>query len=201
MQTLIIILIFLLIIIFAYQSYIIHVNSINENKGILQTDNNNNINNNTPHIVIDPELYKYNIVKSYDIQTLTDPLVAPTSRPPTYAIAPMLNNPSFYYNTRGMPDEYSYVGNLVESKILDNTNGEEITDTGLLQLMGRQKYSGSSKYEYYVLIPQKSNNTIKVSIKTPKNEEIYDGDEIKIPELGHKKYKFVKNKSVFREYF
>lgn len=147
-------------------------------------------------------------VKVYDIQSLTDPLSPPTSRPPSYAISPMLGNPLFNYPTRGLPDDYSYLGNLVESSVL-NISEENLKEnksqnqntTSLLQLMGRQKYPSTCKYEYYALIPRGEANFIKVHIRSPKGEELFDGDEVVIPELGHKKYIFRKNRSIWKEYY
>jgi len=164
-----------------------------------------------PLTSITPPILPENPIKMYDIQTLIDPLSPPTSRPPSYAIAPMVGNPAFYFPTRGLPDDYSYVGNLVETSVLKFKHDEEehnknddknnYKPSSLLQLMGRQKYSSTYKFDYYVLIPRGEVNTIKVHIKTPKDEELFDGDEVIIPELGGKKYTFRKNRSIWKEYY
>lgn len=68
----------------------------------------------------------------------------------------------------------------------------------VLQLMGYQKYPGSSKFEYYVLLPSTGNNpSIKYPIETHKNEELYDGDIVRVL---NQEYVVQKNKSPF-EYF
>lgn len=173
-------------------------NKTNNSSEKKKINNNNyfNINQELPDIIFEDP------IKLHDTQTLIDPLTPPTSRPPSYAIAPMLGNPMFNFPTRGLPDDYSYVGNLIQTSVLNNSE-ENINNnpSSLLQLMGRQKYSNTSKYDYYILIPRGESNFIKVHIKSPKGEELFDGDDIIIPELGNKNYTFKKNKSVWKEFY
>lgn len=174
-------------------------NGNNGNNG-LNGLNRLNINNVTieeprPRMMIDP-------VKIYDSENLADPLTGPTSRPPSYLFGPTLLNPLFNTPSRGLPDNFSYVGNLIELKEEKEDNKEKEVNLalGILQLMGRQKYPNSYKYDYYVLISRGGNDYIKMDIKTRNEEELYDGDEVFIPEL-HKKYRFKKNKSFWKQYY
>lgn len=163
-------------------------------------------------------------VKIYDLNNINNPLVYPTSRPPSYAFRPMMNNPLFFYPTRGFPDQPGYIANLIETKLAskdwedknkkfdrifnhsedskewDKEDRKEYNPQlpSVLQLMGQQKYPGSSRYDYYVLLPSTGTNpSIKYVIHTPKHEEVYDGDMVEV--LG-KTYTVRKNKSPF-EYF
>jgi hypothetical protein len=106
-----------------------------------------------------------------------------------------------YYNShKGCCEHCAYNGhndncaNCIDCK----QDGEKYYNPQLpsvLQLMGFQKYPGSSKYDYYVLLPSTGNNPpIKYFVKTHRNEEVFDGDIIEI--LG-KSYFVQKNKSPF----
>lgn len=162
-------------------------------------------------------------VNIYDINNINNPFVYPTTRPASYLFRPMMNNPLFFSPTRGFPDKPGYIANLVEvdlvdgvgsgedknkkfdrvfNKMEDNRNdrneGHNPQLPSVLQLMGLQKYPGCSKFDYYVLLPSSGNNPpIKYTVHTHRNEEVYDGDIIKV--LG-KAYIVKKNKSPF-EYF
>ncbi|AYV75930.1 MAG: hypothetical protein Terrestrivirus3_199 [Terrestrivirus sp.] len=159
-----------------------------------------------------------NLVREYDAETLVNPFVAPTSRPPGYFFGPTLVNPLFNFPTQGIPDDYSYVGNLVETDLLHDKDknknikimGEEAgeaeqiknnlhTNTSLLQLIGRQRYPNGNRYDYYALVPSGLGH-IKVEVRSHRNHELYDGDEVEISELGHKKYTFKKNPSYWNQY-
>jgi hypothetical protein len=162
-----------------------------------------------PPIVGDPVVG--DPVVGYDINNIGNPLVYPTSRPPSYLFRPLMDNPMFFFPTRGFPDKPGYIANLVAAKYVgknvepDSEWEKGTTDNdydpqlpSVLQLMGLQKYPGSSKFDYYVLLPSTGNGSpIKYTVSTPKNEEVYDGDVIKV--LG-KAYIVKKNKSPF-EYF
>ena len=161
-------------------------------------------------------------VKIYDVNNLKNPLVYPTARSSSYIFRPMMDNPLWYTPTRGFPDKPSYIANLVETYLEDdknkrfdktfnrsedslsvnesNNNGKHYNPQlpSVLQLMGYQKYPSSSKYNYYVLLPSTGNSSpIKYVIETHRNEELYDGDIVKV--LG-KTYMVKKNKAPF-EYF
>lgn len=172
-------------------------------------------------------------VRVYDTHNLDDMFAYPTARPASYIFRPMLGNPAFNIPTRGFPDAPTYVGNLVECKLLHNNKFDtchncnppninkcgnpncncincncvnctcndfsetRFDDRSILQLMAQQKYPRSDKYYYYVLLSANRNPPIKIKVHTKNNDELYDGDEVVIPELGNKKYIFRKNKSAF----
>lgn len=137
------------------------------------------------------------LVRTYDINTLENPYVPPTSRPPGYIFGPTLLNPLFYESTHGPLDDFSYVGNLFEIKDSHSKYG----DGGrILRVMGRQRYPNGNWYDYYVLVPQ-DDLSIKIDIRTKKHDELYDGDEVVIPELGDKLFRFKKNKSYFNQFY
>lgn len=163
-------------------------------------------------------------VRVYDINNISNPLVYPTSRPPSYLFRPLMDNPLFFYPTRGFPDKPNYIGNLIETKLSGDNDRWEDKDKrfdrifnksesyhddndkyyrnpqlpSVLQLMGQQKYPGSSKFDYYVLLPSTGDNPpIKYVVTTDKNEQVYDGDIIKVL---NRTYTVKKNRSPF-EYF
>lgn len=162
-------------------------NDYNNKHDVKQINKKTLILPNIPQIVEDP-------VSVYDVNNINNPLVYPTSRPPSYLFRPMINNPLFFYPTRGIPDKPSYIANLIEIKpSSENTDNYNPQLPSVLQLMGQQKYPGSSKFDYYVLLPSTGNNPpIKYPVNTYKNEEVYDGDII---EVLNKKYTVKKNKN------
>ncbi len=153
----------------------------------------------------DPPLFHHvpnHVVKDYDIHNLEDPLEAPTSRPPKHIFRPLYGSPLIDYPTRGRPDDYSYMGNLVRSSVLANSDDAYVQPAdSILQVMGRQKFPGSSIYDYYVLLDKSHMRDVKINIKTSKNSELYDGDTLVIPELGNVEYTFTKNKSFLNQIY
>lgn len=169
-------------------------------------------------------------VAVFDKYNLDDPLVYPTARPASYIFRQVVGNPAFNFPTRGFPDKPSYVGNLIEKRLVVdknkdnfygrynkrhnktksyNSDSESISsyrfrhkrnkaydDLSILQLIAQQKYPASYKFNYYVLLTDKS-PPIKIKVKKRGDEEIYDGDEVIIPELGNRKYIFFKNDSPY----
>lgn len=148
-------------------------------------------------------------VKAYDIDNYTNPFAYPTTRPTSEQFRPLINNPLFYWPTRGYPDEPAYVGNLVEERERphhghNGHNGQQEEPVynpqlpSVLQLMGFQKYSRADRYEYYVLLPSTGTNPpIKFPISNRNQQEIFDGDRVGV--MG-KHYIFRKNKSPFEYY-
>lgn len=98
-----------------------------------------------------------------------------------------------YYNKKNGSD-----GSDGDAKDMEKNNNEKYYNPQLpsvLQLMGQQKHPGSPRYDYYVLLPSTGNNpSIKYTVSTQKNEEVYDGDIIKVL---NKTYILKKNKSPF----
>jgi hypothetical protein len=138
-------------------------------------------------------------VFAYDVNTLTNPFIPPSSRPADYLFRSVVDNPYFNFPSRGMSDSFSYLGYLVKQSTLDNTQEEyQQSNNNLVQVMGRQKYPNSNQYQYYALISKNNgSNEIKIPLNTRKNEELYDGDFVTVPELGNLRYTFRKNKSYF----
>lgn len=108
-----------------------------------------------------------------DYRAIYDPLAPPTRRSPRHTYPPQSDIPLFDIPTRGYPDNYHYVGNLVRNK------GEKF-----VKLYGRETYPGSNRWEYYGITTDHSGTESKISIETTNNKEIYDGDEINIEMLG-----------------
>ena len=75
------------------------------------------------------------------------------------------------FPTRGYPDNYQLMGILLKDNIETAYN-----------LYGRQKYSGSNQYEYYVHAVI-HNNSIKLPLNI--NKEIFDGQIINIIDSAH----------------
>lgn len=129
--------------------------------------------------VISP-LNPVDVVREYDYKKLDDILEEPTRRVPRHEIPPMYVKGYLDYPTRGYPDNFSQLGLLIAV----DKNKKDSKDNKILRLFGRQVYPGSSEYEYYTAI-NSSYDQIKVSLNT-KRRELYDGDIIKIKELGAK---------------
>ncbi len=107
-------------------------------------------------------------VTHYDYKTVYDPLTAPRRRLPRHVYP---NHPLLLATdipTRGYPDNYHYVGNLIRK-----------TDEKIVKLFGRQTYPGSNHYEYYGIVNDKFSGDTKVQIDTNK-KELMDGDEVVI---------------------
>ena len=90
---------------------------------------------------------------------------------PTESVKKLINFP-----TRGYPDNYQNLGILVRK-----------SDERILKLFGRQKFPGSSQYEYYVV---DSYNSQKFPLKLNGMKELSDKDVISIPWFDQSKGKF-----------
>ena len=169
-----------------------------------------------PIVAEQPVINARQLVQNYDTNTLFNPLIPPTSRPAGYYFAPTVLNPLFNEPTRGPMDDFSYVGNLVkihecdrsddrdrdryyESEERHNSHDNVNDNKSIIRLMGRQKYPNNDKYEYYVLVPD-GVGFLKIDVHNHRHDEIYDHDEVYVPELNHK-YKLHKNKSFFKQFY
>lgn len=139
----------------------------------------------------------------HDINSLENPLVPATSRPPDVIFRSIVNNPLYNFPTRGVDYiNYGYEGNLVlENTLLNSDNNYTPPKNNIVKLMGKPKYRNSDIYDYYVLVPQENGTELKIKVQSKNKREIYDGDEVKIPELGNLKYVFKKNKTYHDTYF
>lgn len=153
------------------------INSLEKKLNDLESSlsNNDNINvstnNNTPPI---------NPIIEFDRKKLTDPFIDPSTRPPasqvpTPQIASVTN-----IATQNIFDSYHRVGLL---KRISSDNSQINDGNEILELMGRLLYHNF--YQYFTSISQ-GNKIIKVDIKRESGKELYNGDTIEIPELGHR---------------
>jgi len=114
------------------------------------------------------------LLKDYDYRAYADPLTPPFKRD-DYMIPAQAFYPNGYdYYTRGEPGMFKKVGYL---KNLNETN----TRYEFLTLLGRQKYMGSTQYEYYVTSTNSEQN-LKFYLEAYKRE-LYDGDSVYVPQL------------------
>lgn len=145
---------------------------------------------------------KYDAIKNYDIRKMNDPLEQPTKRPDRYVIGNIGERKYLNIATQGYPDNFRLLGTLnsidYNSQNTQTENNDNsisnvnsigfnlINPNNILQLFGRQKYPGSSsEYEYYTIITS-GNKEIKIHL--PNKNEVYDGDDFYINELGKKMY-------------
>lgn len=132
----------------------------------------------------------YDPIKYYDEEKLADPFEAPTKRPDRIQMGypPIIKsstNPLQPYPTRGYPDNYHLLGTLISIDTNKDYNKLE-QDNQIINLFGRQKYPGSSEYEYYTMISTGNINT-KIPLKD-QIRELFTDDEVFIKELN-KTYK------------
>ena len=81
--------------------------------------------------------------------------------------------------TRGYPDRYTLQGILVRK-----------SDEKTLQLFGRQKYPGSSQWEYYAVGNDGNAFSSKLPVEVYGDKELYDNDMVELPYLDGKRGKF-----------
>lgn len=130
-------------------------------------------------------LTDYELVTKRDLGVLANPLIPPekrTERPQIDMTLPLLKNKYIGIPTRGSYDTYQNVGYLVDDRNPDN----------LLKLFGRQKWPGSTQYEYYAI-----KTTAVDQFKVPMydfKKELYDGDNVKLDKLFPGTYKFMQFK-------
>ena len=132
----------------------------------------------------------YDPIKYYDQEKLADPFEAPAKRPDRIQMGypPIMKsstNPLQPYPTRGYPDNYHLLGTLISIDNNKDYNKLE-QDNQIINLFGRQKYPGSSEYEYYTMLSTGNNNT-KIPLKD-QIRELFTDDEVFIKELN-KTYK------------
>lgn len=121
-------------------------------------------------------------IKHYDRKKLHDDLESPEMRPDMYLIENGL--PFDRYYTRGYPDSYRWMGLLI-------CHDDTIIKNKIIKFFGHQRFPRSSEYEYYVIIHEDHD---EIKIRLHKKRELYDDDEVIIPELGHQIYKVKLNK-------
>ena len=125
-----------------------------------------------------------NPLREYDYRTLTDPLVPPLKRDDyNIAVIPVA--------TRGYPGGYKKIGTLIDPDAV-NTDPYKF-----LILIGRQKYPGSTQYDYFIT-ENKQDSALKFDLPNL-HKELYTDDEITVDELS-KVYKVKIDRSLGFEY-
>lgn len=134
------------------------------NLSIQQTKAIQKVNNIENEIRLENNNYKEKeIQRNNDMKVLTDPLTPGKKRMPRH-----LENT--HISTRGTPDNFQYVGNLVRE-----------TDEKIIPVFARQDYPGSDYYEYYMMINNNGNFGIKIPINnSKKRKEMEAGEIVKI---------------------
>lgn len=179
LSIIIIIIIFIIVFLIILDNRLKSINQIIKNANIQSL---NDSQSNKQQIQYDP-------IKYYDQEKLADPFEAPAKRPDRIQMGypPIMkssNNPLQPYPTRGYPDNYHLLGTLIS---IDNKNYNKLEqDNQIINLFGRQKYPGSSEYEYYTMISTGNINT-KIPLKD-QIRELFTDDEVFIKELN-KTYK------------
>ena len=129
------------------------------------------------------------LIKDYDRRTIDDPLTPPFKRD-DYMVPAQIVRPDLYgVYTRGAPGVFKKMGYLKD---------DTATDYKFLTLMGRQKYQGSTQYEYYVTSTNRD-DSIKFYIDDIR-KELYDGDKVKVKQLGNTDYDVIIDKNLDLEY-
>jgi hypothetical protein len=129
-------------------------------------------------------------IRDYDRRNIADPLTPPFKRD-DYQIPSNVMRPDLYgVYSRGAPGVFMKHGYVKTDDVG--------ADYKLLTLMGRQKYQGYTQYEYYVISTNRD-DTIKFYIDNVKRE-LYDGDKVKIKQLGNTEYTVYVDKDLQLEY-
>ena len=109
-------------------------------------------------------------IRDYDYRALSDPLVPPLKRD-DYNISVMPPIP-----TRGYPTAYKKMGLLIDPE------AENKDPFKFMILVGRQKYTGSNVYDYFVT-ENKPDSALKFDLPNIR-KELNTDDTIPIAELG-----------------
>ena len=129
-------------------------------------------------------------IRDYDRRNIADPLTPPFKRD-DYQIPSNVMRPDLYgVYSRGAPGVFMKHGYV--------KTDDAGADYKILTLMGRQKYQGSTQYEYYVISTNRD-DTIKFYIDGVK-KELYDGDKVKVKQLGNIDYTVYIDKDLQLEY-
>ena len=129
-------------------------------------------------------------IRDYDRRNIADPLTPPFKRD-DYQIPSNVMRPDLYgVYSRGAPGVFMKHGYVKTDEVG--------ADYKILTLMGRQKYQGSTQYEYYVISTNRD-DTIKFYIDGIRRE-LYDGDKVKIKQLGNVEYTVYIDKDLQLEY-
>jgi len=109
-------------------------------------------------------------LKDRDYKVVEDPLTPGERRLPSHQVPRGIFKRSTNIPTRGQPDNFQYLGNLVRD-----------TDDKILPVFGRQEYPGSDYYEYYLMLNQDGNFGLKLPLKGGKAiREIEEDDVVEV---------------------
>ena len=180
----VILLIIIILIVYFYETKISKENKENENKENDNKENNleNDIipNENIQNMPIIPDIYK--TLRNYDYRTINDPLTPPYKRDDYMIPAYIMDPNNFGIYTQGGATPFIKMGYLNDKH---SKPGEPYK---FLTLMGRPRYYGSSRYEYYVMSTN-TDDSLKIDLDQYKyRNELYTGDIVRIPQLNHKEY-------------
>lgn len=187
LSILIVIIIFIIVFLLILDNRLKSINQLIKNANIQYlNDSNNSLQQNK----LNTQQIQYDPIKYYDEEKLEDPFEAPAKRPDRIQMGypPIMKsstNPLQPYPTRGYPDNYHLLGTLISIDTNKDYNKLE-QDNQIINLFGRQKYPGSSEYEYYTMISTGNINT-KIPLKD-QIRELFTDDEVFIKELN-KTYK------------
>jgi hypothetical protein len=128
-----------------------------------------------------PSNQPVDIITEYDYRNLNDPLKEPGRRPSRDVIAPLIGNPHLNIPTRGYPDSFSIQGYLVD----DTATKKD--DNKIIKLFGRQQFTGSSEWTYYVEIYNGGGHD-KIKFELDRQRELFDEDKVYV-DLIKRNYK------------
>jgi hypothetical protein len=132
------------------------------------------------------------ILREYDYKTYHDPLTPPYKRDDYMIPAHIVDPVNFGMYTRGVPPVFKKMGYLIDESASNDDKYK------ILNLMGRQKYYNSNKYQYYVVSINRDDN-IKFDLGKKYRNELFTGDIVKVHQLN-KEYKVHIDKNLDYEY-
>jgi len=145
------------------------------NKQIILVDSGSQNSINNPLRLTDNNI---NLIHKRDHDVLYNNFKPPERRVPEYQYPTDYISTQINFPSRGYPEEYQLLG------IASRENTETVYN-----LYGRQKYPGSSQYEYYVMGSDNKNFNVKIPIHVKGDKEIYNNDTVHIhgtdPSKGH----------------
>jgi len=119
------------------------------------------------------------MITNRDYRIIYDPLAPAVQRPATSVFPPTDIARYIDIPTRGYPDNYQYIGNLVRNN-----------DEKVIKLFARQRLERRDQYEYYGISADMQGLDYKIPIETKYYQELYDGDEIDVSYYDTAKGKF-----------
>jgi len=129
-----------------------------------------------------PDIQKRIALESRDRDAVFNEFKAPERRDPEHAYPTKQVKEIINLPTRGLPDNFHSVGVLVRKN-----------DEKVLQLFGRQKYPGSSQWEYYVAGADSYGYPNKMPVGVRGDRELDDKQKIDLPWLDKSKGEFEVN--------